>query len=83
MVSLKVGYFGHVARGSGSPLAALIIEGKVEGKRKRGRQRKQWYDNIKEWTGLTYKEAKRLAQDRSSWRKLTKRCATMTANSQL
>ncbi|GAH15691.1 unnamed protein product, partial [marine sediment metagenome] len=73
VVSLKNGYFGHVIRGSGSPLAAQIIEGYVEGTRKRGRQKKQWFDNIKEWTGLTYTEAKRLAQDRRAWREETKR----------
>ena len=49
VASLTVEYVGHVARGSGSPLAQ-IIEGKVEEKIKRGRQRKQWYDNTKEWT---------------------------------
>ena len=79
---LKMGYFGHILRGSGSPLAAQIIESQVEGKRKRGRQRKQWYDNIKEWTGLTYSEAKRLAQDRNKWRKTTRRCADVVANRQ-
>ena len=82
VVSLKTGYFGHVLRGSGSPLAAQIIEGYVEGSRKRGRQKKQWFDNIKEWTGLTYREAKRLAQDRRAWRAETKRAACMVANRQ-
>ena len=33
VVSLNVGYFGHVACGSGSPLAVQMLEGKVEGKR--------------------------------------------------
>ena len=82
VISLKVGYFGHVMRGSGSPLAAQIIEGKVEGKRKRGRQKKKWFDNITEWTGLTYTEAKRTAQDRNVWRQLSKRCTSMVANRQ-
>ena len=79
---LKLGYFGHILRGSGRPLAAQIIESQVEGKIKRGRQRKQWFDNIKEWTGLTYTEANRLAQDRNKWRKTTKRCADVVANRQ-
>ena len=62
VISLKMGYFGHTVRGSGSPLALDIIEGKVEGKRKPGRQKKKWSDNIKEWTGLNYVQAKRAAQ---------------------
>ena len=82
VVSLKTGYFGHILRGSGSPLAAQIIEGYVEGKRKRGRPKKKWMDNIKEWTGLTYTEAKRLAQDRKLWREETKKSADMVANRQ-
>ena len=82
VVSLKTGYFGHILRGSGSPSEAQIIEGYVEGKRKRGRQKKKWIDNIKEWTGLTYTEAKRLAQDRKLWREETKKRADMIANRQ-
>ena len=70
----KISYLGHTLRGSGSALTLQIIEGKVEGKRKRGRQRKQWYDNIREWTGLDLVQAKRLAQDRTAWKKMTRRC---------
>ena len=39
----------HVSRSSG--LAKTILQGTVKGKRKRGRQKKRWEDNIKEWTG--------------------------------
>ena len=82
VISLKMGYFGHTVRGSGSPLALDIIEGKVEGKRKPGRQKKKWFDNIKEWTGLNYVQAKRAAQDRQKWRKITKKSAEVVANRQ-
>jgi hypothetical protein len=82
IVTLKMGYFGHILRGSGSPLTLQIIEGKVEGKRKRGRQKKKWYDNIREWTGLSYIQAKRLAQDRRAWRGEVKKCAEVVANRQ-
>ncbi len=37
MVSLKIGYLGHVVCGSGSPHASQIIEGKVEGRREADR----------------------------------------------
>ena len=75
IMTLKLAYFGHIMRGSGSPLTLQIVEGMVEGKRKRGRQKKHWFDNIREWTGLSYMRAKRSAQDRSAWRRTIKRCA--------
>ena len=65
IMTLKLAYFGHIMRGSGSPLTLQIVEGMVEGKRKRGEQKKQWFDNIREWTGLSYMRAKRSAQQ---WR---------------
>ena len=43
----KLRWFGHVSRSSG--LAKTILQGTVKGKRKRGRQKKRWEDNIKEW----------------------------------
>ena len=65
-MNLELAYLGHIMRGSGGPLI-LQIEGMVEGKRKRGRQKKQWFDNIREWTGLSYMRVKRSAQNRSVW----------------
>ena len=60
-------------RGSDSSLTMQIVEGMVEGKRKRGRQKKQWFDNIREWTGLSYIRAKCSAQNRSEWRRIIKK----------
>ena len=82
LVKRKLTYLGHILRGSGSALTLQIIEGKVEGKRKRGRQKKQWMDNIREWTGLNLVQAKRRAQDRTAWRKEIMRCVRMVANRQ-
>ena len=42
----KLRWFGHVSRSSG--LAKTILQGTVKGKRKRGRQKKRWEDNIRE-----------------------------------
>ena len=75
IMTLKLAYFGHIMRGSGSSFTLQIVEGLVEGKRKRGRQNKQWFDNIREWTGLSYMRAKCSAQDRSAWRRTIKRGA--------
>ena len=40
----------------------------VKGKRKRGRQKKRWEDNIKEWTGMDFASSTRAAENRSRWK---------------
>ena len=59
----KLRWFGHVSRSSG--LAKTILQGIVKGKRKRGRQKKRWEDNIKEWTGMDFASSTRAAENRS------------------
>ena len=61
-------WYGHVTRSSG--LAKTILQGTVEGGRRRGRQRKRWEDNIKEWTGLECNIILRTDENREEWRKL-------------
>ena len=56
----KLRWFGHVSRSSG--LARTILQGTVKGKRKRGRQKKRWEDNIKEWTGMDFASSTRAAE---------------------
>ena len=48
-----------------------ILEGKLEGKRPRGRPRAQWCDNIKEWTGYSMAKCTRLASQREECRQIT------------
>ena len=62
----KLRWFGHVSRSSG--LARTILQGTVKGKRKRGRQKKRWEDNIKEWTGMDFASSTRAAENRSRWK---------------
>ena len=64
----KLRWYGHVTRTGG--LAKTILQGSVQGGRKRGRQKKRWEDNIKEWTGLSFSDSQRAAQDRDKWRVL-------------
>ncbi|XP_076445456.1 uncharacterized protein LOC143283171 [Babylonia areolata] len=66
----KLRWYGHVTRSDG--LAKTILQGTVQGRRKRGRQRKRWEDNIKEWTGLPFATTQRAAEDRGRWRELTR-----------
>ena len=62
----KLRWFGHVSRSSG--LAKKILQGTVKGKRKRGRQKKRWEDNIKEWTGMDFASSTRAAENRTRWK---------------
>ena len=50
----KLKWFGRVTRSCG--LTKTVLQGPVEGKRKRGRQRKRWTDNAEEWTGKPFAE---------------------------
>ena len=67
----KLKWYGHVTRASG--LSKIILQGTVQGKRRRGRQRKKWADNIAEWTGKNFAETQALAYDRKRWRTLVHR----------
>ena len=40
----------------------------MKGKRRRGRQKKRWEDNIKEWTGMDFASSIRAAEDRTRWK---------------
>ena len=47
---------------------AALTQGRVKGKRKRGRQKKRWEDNIKEWTGMDFASSTRAAENRLRWK---------------
>ena len=64
----KLKWYGHLTRSSG--LAKTVLQGTVQGGRQRGRQRKQWEDNIKEWTGLEWNILLRKAENSEQWREL-------------
>ena len=64
----KLKWYGHVKRSSG--LAKTVLQGTVQGGRRRGRQRKRWEDNIKEWTGPEWNILLRKAENHEEWRKL-------------
>ena len=65
--SHKLQWYGHVSRSSG--LAKTILQGTVKGGRRRGRQKKGWEDNIREWTGLEFAKSRRAVDNRGKWRK--------------
>ena len=45
-----------------------IKDNPVKGKRKRGRQKKRWEGNIKEWTGMDFASSTRTAENRTRWK---------------
>ena len=64
----KAAFFGHIMRKNG--LQRLLLEGKLNGKRGRGRPRLLWMENIKEWMKLSYVECVRKADNRKQWRSM-------------
>ena len=70
----KLRWYGHVTRSEG--LAKTILQGTVQGKRRRGRQKKKWADNILEWTGESFAATQALAHDRTKWSQLV-HCSTI------
>ena len=62
----KLRYFGHLTRRNN--LSRVLLEGRINGRRQRGRPRAMWVNNISDWTEMTYSEAIRAAENRSRWR---------------
>ena len=62
----KLSYFGHVTRHN--CLQNTIIQGKIDGKRKKGKPATSWLDEIKQLTGTSITKATRAAGDRRKWR---------------
>ena len=61
----KLKYYGHIKRKGN--ILTTALEGKMEGKRPKGRPRNTWFADIKEWSGLEGRECNRLAADRNLW----------------
>jgi len=62
----KLKYFGHLKRHDG--MGWIILEGRVNGKRKRGRPRRQWEKDIEDVLKMSIIEAGRLANNRDEFR---------------
>ena len=62
----KLRWYGHMSRSSG--MVKTILQGTVKGARRRGRQKKRWENNMKEWTGMVFGDSLRAAEDRLGWK---------------